>query len=164
MVKENRELRRISIHALTKSATFSIFNITFCTTISIHALTKSATNNDLMPASPDLVFQSTHSQRVRRPGIGPTRSNFKYFNPRTHKECDLNATHIANIQNDFNPRTHKECDGLAISAKLTSKPFQSTHSQRVRHVNFTSLSKTSLISIHALTKSATRSCIACYQK
>ena len=80
---------------------------------------------------------------------------FKYFNPRTHKECDMwlflvnllvfrisihaltrSATAGASVevvdQNDFNPRTHKECDGQGIDPANFKDSFQSTHSQGVR--------------------------------
>ena len=145
----------ISIHALTRSATESacifpsssshfnprtheecdcLFFLTASTPnlISIHALTRSA----------------THSFRSRFRIL----SN---FNPRTHEECDdyestffdfpdlFQSTHsrgvrlsLAFLHNaafpNFNPRTHEECDAGA-----------------------TAFVKMGIISIHALTRSAT---------
>ena len=100
-------------------------------------------------------FQSTHSQGVRRLHSSWMGRYLKYFNPRTHKECDMwlflvnllvfrisihaltrSATAGASVevvdQNDFNPRTHKECDGQGIDPANFKDSFQSTHSQGVR--------------------------------
>ena len=55
------------------------------------------------------------------------------FNPRTHEECDLLNFFFKSAVIYFNPRTHEECDLL----------------QYVEHF------KQLIISIHALTKSAT---------
>ena len=77
----------ISIHALTKSATLADSLGTKDYLISIHALTKSATLFFWIPLSFSL-----------------------NFNPRTHKECDIDDEAL--IPKDFK--------------------FQSTHSQRVR--------------------------------
>ena len=64
----------------------------------------------------------------------PCKSScISYFNPRTHKECDLTPLLYAIRVMHFNPRTHKECD---ILDAIKSWP----------HVS---------ISIHALTRSAT---------
>ena len=56
-----------------------------------------------------------------------------YFNPRTHKECDISSKPLIALILHFNPRTDKECDRSIIQ-------------------NF---APADLISIHALTKSAT---------
>ena len=79
----------ISIHALTKSATPEPASSHFLWMISIHALTKSATC--------DWCWYLW---------------SVSYFNPRTHKECDLNDSDANDVLQDFNPRTHKECDCL----------------------------------------------------
>ena len=56
-------------------------------TISIHALTRSAT--------------------VILGMVGGSR---KYFNPRTHEECDRQPRRLWDKRSNFNPRTHEECD------------------------------------------------------
>ena len=77
--------------------------------ISIHALTRSAT------------FL-----------LAVASANVSYFNPRTHKECDLiRLTSLVRLLN-FNPRTHKECDYNFIIRTNRDIKFQSTHSQGVR--------------------------------
>ena len=99
------------------------------------------------------------------------------FNPRTHKECDLPPTSLFTvfcisihaltrsatgllfcgpIKNlDFNPRTHKECDISSVWSTRLFHRFQSTHSQGVRPKIISAITSHFLISIHALTRSAT---------
>ena len=101
-------------------------------TISIHALTRSATRNSSNQFMSTQIFQSTHSQGVRLWFIPYTYYTNSHFNPRTHKECDINLQDTLLHLIYFNPRTHKECDKWLFS-KLASRPaFQSTHSQGVR--------------------------------
>ena len=122
----------ISIHALTKSATYFQTLFICSIQISIHALTKSAT----------LFF------------ILKLRIKCN-FNPRTHKECDSKGHRITLTGEAisihaltksatfagygllfrryyFNPRTHKECDTIERYKVRIASLFQSTHSQRVR--------------------------------
>ena len=145
---------RVSIHALTKSATSVLYywhrhkrcfnprtheecdSNSCCSPIlvpvSIHALTKSAT-----------ILLPTH------------QALWRCFNPRTHEECDqsfsfqyhyfrrFQSTHSRRVRrqhadndshaNSFNPRTHEECD---------------TPEKVVIFLEWE-------VSIHALTKSAT---------
>ena len=55
--------------------------------ISIHALTRSATYSKTMNFQ-GVGFQSTHSRGVRLPITQMLSPHQKYFNPRTHEECD----------------------------------------------------------------------------
>ena len=77
----------ISIHALTKSATGFVLAIECLMLISIHAPTKSATDyrqtssGDCMISIHALTKSATHFQ-------SHCLTAKKYFNPRTHKECD----------------------------------------------------------------------------
>ena len=122
--------------------------------VSIHALTRSATvDRPVCVMQP--TFQSTHSRGVRH---SPSRSIlclptvsihaltrsatcfivkhnlYKLcFNPRTHEECDCKACFSFSISSRFNPRTHEECDPELYV-----------------------LSCPCLVSIHALTRSATQ--------
>ena len=82
-------------------------------------------------------------------------SSITNFNPRTHKECDNFTRLSCHLFKNFNPRTHKECDHNS-KAKSTNKSVISIHAltksatlQSVICVSYF------LISIHALTKSAT---------
>ena len=62
--------------------------LSFRLRVSIHALTKSATT--LAGASAiTVLFQSTHSRRVRLIRKYPISTIINSFNPRTHEECDL---------------------------------------------------------------------------
>ncbi len=92
-----------------------------------------------------LRFQSTHSQGVRRSCLPYRSAEPLYFNPRTHKECDVaSGTHASRIaisihaltrsatgdhtktEDDtsyFNPRTHKECDIVESSAYMLKGNF-----------------------------------------
>ena len=92
--------------------------------ISIHALTRSATGY--------------HCPNCHRGAF--------YFNPRTHKECDLDKLKQLKVNNsisihaltrsatakimqtiptitNFNPRTHKECDALIVLLIVTPLDF-----------------------------------------
>ena len=60
------------------------------------------------------------------------RRRDRYFNPRTHEECDATLDSIRPGCFHFNPRTHEECDLSAAWAIIVTA-----------------------ISIHALTRSAT---------
>ena len=99
-----------------------------------------------------------------------------YFNPRTHKECDITRYKCRTNKLNFNPRTHKECDTLGqyyLAAEqlfqsthsqgvrwkirvdsINHQRFQSTHSQGVRYIPCLSMFSLRFISIHALTRSA----------
>ena len=101
-----------------------------------------------------------------------------YFNPRTHGECNwsvlfslillflisihaltgsamLFAKVCLSEMMYFNPRTHGECDQVLLLQNFVQLWFQSTHSRGVRHQGLWSCKLTRLISIHALTGSAT---------
>ena len=80
-----------------------------------------------------MVFQSTHSRGVRR---------------------EQWASDVADLQ-DFNPRTHEECDDRPALEKLIRDVFQSTHSRGVRLADHCLRRIAVIISIHALTRSAT---------
>ena len=148
----------ISIHALVQSATKTDSFCRLCHLISIHALVQSATlliqsvwkiHRYFNPRTRvecdtkiwgkivlDILFQSTHSCRVRHTGkhLAMLQS---YFNPRTRVECDLKAlckafatvaiSIHALVQSAtscfrrirlrflyFNPRTRVECDSLFL--------------------------------------------------
>ncbi len=103
--------------------------------ISIHALTKSATPfGSLCDVILDISIHALTKSATRRDGHSPSlRHN---FNPRTHEECDTIRYHVFIARLHFNPRTHEECDAGPVG-KLTEMQ---------------------MISIHALTKSATTLC------
>ena len=63
---EGLKADRISIHALTRSATCCAISANSLLIISIHALTRSATFLKRLRICPLLSFQSTHSRGVRR--------------------------------------------------------------------------------------------------
>ena len=64
------------------------------------------------------------------------------------------ASDVADLQ-DFNPRTHEECDDRPALEKLIRDVFQSTHSRGVRLADHCLRRIAVIISIHALTRSAT---------
>ena len=123
--------------------------------ISIHALTRSATN--IQPIFPFavFVFQSTHSQGVRR--TKKSNNSLPRIFQSTHSQGVRHCGYFsANLSMSyFYPRTHKECDGSVREKKEENKLFQSTHSQGVRHDLECCLWERERISIHALTRSAT---------
>ena len=128
----NQKRLHISIHALTKSATGLIQYFFTMNQISIHALTKSATSATEFNFK--MIFISIHALTKSATSLNlESKIQQQNFNPRTHKECDLSQSYIDIVQS----------------------LFQSTHSQRVRLLIFRCKSFNSLISIHALTKSAT---------
>ena len=103
----------------------SVFNV------SIHALTKSATCQQYKDFRQDIV--SIHALTKSATGCQPKHLTFKHcFNPRTHEECDRCLLFFRHSWTCFNPRTHEECDFPCIRHRCIS-----------------------VVSIHALTKSAT---------
>ena len=100
------------------------------------------------------------------------------FNPRTHEECDFASVPVQKLCNCFNPRTHEECDCLFRPKQTLLHKFQSTHSRGVRHpARLSGLvyipgfnprtheecdtlsngdTTVEIVSIHALTRSATK--------
>ena len=121
--------------------------------VSIHALTRSATF-DFYGSENDFRFQSTHSRGVRRRShqtslmllysfnprtheecdeveVTGTEERLR-FNPRTHEECDNNSEQYLKGIESFNPRTHEECDRYAMRDTSIETMFQSTHSRGVR--------------------------------
>ena len=103
------------------------------TMISIHALTRSATRN-LLNLQVLLVI-SIHAL--------------------TRSATYAGADNILLLGRNFNPRTHKECDFTGLRMKDIPLVFQSTHSQGVRRLSNLIFADMALISIHALTRSAT---------
>ena len=89
--------------------------------------------------------------------------NLDNFNPRTHEECDIKPWRLHGVKINFNPRTHEECDALRSDETACTCKFQSTHSRGVRRRLLISPTMSSLISIHALTRSATMVCFGCQQ-
>ncbi len=126
-------------------------------------------------------FQSTHSRGVRH-RITPNIIAIENFNPRTHEECDILAvfliyrnlqfqsTHSRGVRpfafwskspvySNFNPRTHEECDDEVKAKAKQIKNFNPrTHEECDQNSRTNSISP--CISIHALTRSATR----CYTR
>ena len=100
--------------------------------ISIHALTRSATY--LLMVLQELVtqFQSTHSQGVRRKLLPFCKSRGYISIHALTRSATVFLNLFFNLWRDFNPRTHKECDSYAKRTLKPLKGFQSTHSQGVR--------------------------------
>ena len=121
----------ISIHALTRSATFDAVCKILYDEISIHALTRSAT--------------------IRPERYGRSKS---HFNPRTHEECDQFLHRIILTSPDFNPRTHEECDTMRRRNALRIRNFNPRTHEECDEYDATKVDDV-LISIHVLTRSAT---------
>ena len=126
------------------------------TFISIHAITRSATRvfTSLIHLNPK--FQSTHSRGVRHFAMASLLSTngisiHALTRSATRSKLSLNAYY-----HNFNPRTHEECDILLWLLCFPQTEFQSTHSRGVRpEASYRSM-HTITISIHALTRSATK--------
>ena len=145
---------RVSIHALTRSATNNKSNIKK-QKICFNPRTHEECDLSLAYTRPKSeVFQSTHSRGVRLTSAMWSLPQI-CFNPRTHEECDSmvwgaycvfcvsihaltrSATFWCNtlsVEICFNPRTHEECDSLHLQHLFRR-----------------------WVSIHALTRSATLS-------
>ena len=77
------------------------------------------------------------------------------FNPRTHEECDKGPTRQTKERKNFNPRTHEECDKHVdgrVGGSLNFNPR--THEECDQKTTAEAIGIS--ISIHALTRSATR--------
>ena len=57
----------------------------------------------------------------------------KYFNSRTHVECDATVNFVDGQNIHFNSRTHVECDAWHRLRSEVKIVFQLTHSRGVRH-------------------------------
>ena len=77
------------------------------------------------------------------------------FNPRPRKEGDLLFLQLRLPHSAFNPRPRKEGDISNILSLFRANLFQSTPSQRGRHLNIKTGDKVQVLSIHALAKRAT---------
>ena len=88
--------------------------------ISIHALTRSATIRGALFSSKSFRFQSTHSRGVRL-SVSALPLETLHFNPRTHEECDTYHGIQQVCWHNFNPRTHEECDAFRIGGLFCSK-------------------------------------------
>ena len=86
LVKNQDPRAKVSIHALTRSATFGEIDWTVpCGFQSTHS--RGVRLWGIVLAVPFVLFQSTHSRGVRR--YHPMLlSPVSCFNPRTHEECD----------------------------------------------------------------------------
>ncbi|CZQ88083.1 Hypothetical protein TR210_670 [Trichococcus ilyis] len=77
-----------------------------------------------------------------------------HFNPRTHEECDVHEHRQAREEENFNPRTHEECDiAVTFVDDIGSISIHALTRSATKAYGFWA-SKTP-ISIHALTRSAT---------
>ena len=128
--------------------------------ISIHALAKRATQSLFDRHGERNYF----NPRPRKEGdLEETYDKFKTwdFNPRPRKEGDpltgvLRLVYMISIH-----ALAKRATVRAICETAAGLIFQSTPSQRGRHKAIFVRAKTYIISIHALAKRATRSCLSC---
>ena len=144
---------RVSIHALTRSATPCHAHYRTSQRCFNPRTHEECDDDCSATSSQSESFQSTHSRGVRpqllhviAPELGVsihalTRSATpacypmwpnESFNPRTHEECDPSPVCTIGDKPSFNPRTHEECDFAVLFIKLIY-----------------------YVSIHALTRSAT---------
>ncbi len=93
--------------------------------VSIHALTKSATYAIITRVTSGFGFQSTHSRRVRHACNRISKQRFVSIHALT-KSATIYYTSYKLITKSFNPRTHEECDRV-ISVKRRTHPFVSIH-------------------------------------
>ena len=108
------QVRVISIHALTRSATTVNKGSTILRYISIHALTRSAT-------------WRRFSWYAR----------IAYFNPRTHEECDEQRDGLLLLRIGISIHAlTRSATSFDYRNAVASIPFQSTHSRGVRPVVF----------------------------
>ena len=124
----------VSIHALTKSATYALYLPVITIVVSIHALTKSATCMIVNPTNP---FDRVSIHALTK---SATPQIFLYST-----SASFQSTHSRRVR-------------LYHSAvlDLLCGRFQSTHSRRVRRFFEITKRRNETVSIHALTKSATK--------
>ena len=100
--------------------------------ISIHALTKSATTVDITSSLLSCNFNPrTHKECDSITCFLPDAKLIISIHALT-KSATSCTRPICHKSKHFNPRTHKECDGIPLHIKNGYYQFQSTHSQRVR--------------------------------
>ena len=89
-------------------------------------------------------------------------SLFLRFNPRTHEECDIEGSSKIIHRERFNPRTHEECDALPGVMPMIMSGFNPRTHEECDLSPIIQLQTVS-VSIHALTKSATKGCLGIIQ-
>ena len=121
----------ISIHALTRSATL-MRELTSLgdTRISIHALTRSATHSCVHGPRMARLFQSTHSRGVRRRFAATESQKWKISIHALTRSATAFVCDKFLVLTHFNPRTHEECDGsVAINEILFCNFNPRTHEE-----------------------------------
>ena len=124
--------RRVSIHALTRRATLPCFGTPLLHRVSIHALTRRATMYRFLARRRCIV--SIHALTRRATVVSGSMIPRRRFNPRPHTEGDRKAQIEANLK----------------------EAFQSTPSHGGRLCPRDSVCHRGGVSIHALTRRATR--------
>ena len=102
----------------------------------------------------DRKFQSTHSRGVRLRQRS-TSAIGMYFNPRTHEECDMSCVALHSIRKRFQSTHSRGVRPKLFKKSVPACVFQSTHSRGVRRADSPRIALHEMISIHALTRSAT---------
>ena len=166
----------ISIHALTRSATFPLSNM-FHLISNFNPRTHKECDHQFQKANTNvLLFQSTHSQGVRQSSRAMINSAYPIsIHALTRSATSMLTALMPDVQISIHALTRSATAGakfafvkLTISIHaltLSATPkylvpellaiFQSTHSQGVRPKVVGTKSVKALISIHALTRSAT---------
>ena len=103
----------ISIHALTRSATALVRSKGVKEAISIHALTRSATIHTDQTGTAHK-FQSTHSRGVRLAKIEVKHGERLISIHALTRSATTRSANSSRFLYNFNPRTHEECDFLSL--------------------------------------------------
>ena len=126
------QVLRISIHAVTWTATYAHIDKQVASEISIHAVTWTATPEYFyqavtLPISIHAVTWDCDctASATRRPPLN--------FNSRSHVDCDTSLGFISFLLRYFNSRSHVDCDINHLAALLLISGFQFTQSRGLRH-------------------------------
>ena len=124
----------VSIHARTRRATNSLFELAKVLNVSIHARTRRATCLNYLSCA---VFYVSIHARTRRATIGlvtiPPLPRFQSTHAHGVRQ---NHVLIFLAYHRFNPRTHTACDLLGLFVLRGLLKFQSTHAHGVRLSSF----------------------------
>ena len=124
--------------------------------VSIHAPTRGATSERVLQVREFDGFQSTHPHGVRRAHRPCSRQDFQVSIHAPTRGATRLSVATALQAGCFNPRTHTGCDNNHAQAILDKYRFQSTHPHGVRPFIFIRLCRSTMVSIHAPTRGATR--------
>ena len=144
----------ISIHALTRRATYRQSHSKPHPQISIHALTRRATRLSAVGCRLDHISIHALTRRATN-RLYANSTNRINFNSHSHEESDVFTLRLLSSASNFNSHSHEESDQSGLSFPPFPALFQFTLSRGERQISGLDGDMSDIISIHTLTRRAT---------